>query len=371
MDEFNNKLFFDQKENKTEESLLRLFSQYKMSIENRITQSIPNSGLVGDPKIGDYSINLSTGIFARKFGRWEAPSAAALRSVNLDTMPEINITNICQGPIGSCYLLAAAGSILSLEKGRTYINTIMGNLGENHIWARFWKKENECYKPIIILMKNTLPKFMGNLHASCETTSWFAYLEKAYSILRMSECGKSSYSGLSSGLGGVALKNLYGKDARFFTADKINDIRYILCEDQANRQVPMTVSFKDKFIHISKSTRLQVPYEKDHAYAILNYNPDNDKVQLYNPWGNEAEKNSEWVSLKCIKDKAKNIMVGEQLTPDIFDSQIKDRSNQKLELVYIGLGNEIVKTYIQADHAALNEYGFYPDLEQLPNIFAN
>jgi hypothetical protein len=276
------------------------------SISNRIRQQGKILLQACEPDLGDQSNNLVSGILPNWLGYWKKPQIPLFNNRARYPIGGISIHDIHQGYIGSCYLLSAIASTLNLPTGMAYLSNMIERVNDNYLSVRLFYYEDTIdpeYKPAVILIRDTLPEVILNIatpHAKTFSTTWFAYLEKAYSVLRMAQDEKtySAYSNVAGGYGYCVYQNIYGVHGTLGT-DQI-DIKALIDNILPNLdKFPLTVSFKKKFTHQG------INYHHPHAYAVTDYinRAGKESIQLFNPWGVRDKHNFSYIPLNILIDQ--------------------------------------------------------------------
>lgn len=203
----------------------------------------------------------------------------------------ISYTDIHQGMVGDCYLLAALGT-LAQQSPSTIRNMFIDN-GDNTFTVRFYHDG----VPHFVTVDRFLPIWgdgddsspyasFGTDKDDATNELWVALVEKAY--VQLSESGwigqndVNSYSAITEGYSVAPMVHLTGWDARLAIATD-----------------PSTIPFtSDQIINKLNSGKLLALGSADapaisnivgnHAYAVVGYDATTGKFKLFNPWNNGA-----------------------------------------------------------------------------------
>lgn len=99
-----------------------------------------------------------------------------------------NPSEICQGNIGDCYLLAALLSITDHPKGADFINCMIVDLKNNHVLVRLF---DDNLKPILYELDKTILQHLSPLPnqqpspRNRHKAPWVYIIEKAYAAHRL------------------------------------------------------------------------------------------------------------------------------------------------------------------------------------------
>uniref|UniRef100_A0A672FYZ3 Calpain 9 n=1 Tax=Salarias fasciatus TaxID=181472 RepID=A0A672FYZ3_SALFA len=210
-------------------------------------------------------------------------------------------TDICQGQLGDCWLLAAIAS-LTLKKDAMN-RVIPRDQDFDHRYAgifhfRFWQHN----KWLDVVVDDRLPTVRNNLimlHSASNNEFWSALLEKAYAKMH------GSYESLKGGSTMEAMEDFTGGVGEMYETKKAPDNLFATMKKALDRGSMMGCS-----IDISSSAESEAKTAtglvKGHAYSItgleeVTYRGRKVKlIRIRNPWGQVewngpwSDKSSEW-----------------------------------------------------------------------------
>ncbi|XP_073912998.1 calpain-9 isoform X3 [Castor canadensis] len=230
-------------------------------------------------------------------------------------------TDICQGELGDCWLLAAIASLTLNEKALARVvpqdqSFGLGYAGIFHF--QFWQHSEW----LDVVIDDRLPTFRDRLvflHSADHNEFWSALLEKAYAKLN------GSYEALKGGSAIEAMEDFTGGVAENFqTRDAPEDFYQILGKAlKRGSLLGCSIDIRD-----AADSEARTPFGliKGHAYTVTGIDQvdfQGQKVELIrvrNPWG-QVEWNGSWSDRMALKDFKMHFDKVEicNLTPDALE----------------------------------------------------
>lgn len=199
-------------------------------------------------------------------------------------------TDITQGNISDCYLLASLAEIAQHEPA-TLVNMFVVN-GDGTYTVKFFNTLQTAYVTIdsylpVDAAGRLIYAGVGKLASDPANELWVALAEKAYAQLNemgwarqfLKGSGENAYTSLGGGYAYAVLAQVTGKATTAFTTTLI-PTNFALFVDAYNQGKMIAFS--------SKAAPTSPDVVKNHAYAVISYDAENQTITMFNPWGIQA-----------------------------------------------------------------------------------
>ncbi|KAG8123604.1 hypothetical protein E2320_019027, partial [Naja naja] len=230
-------------------------------------------------------------------------------------------TDICQGDLGDCWLLAAIASLTLNEKVLARVIPPNQDFGPDYAGIfhfQFWQY-NEW---LDVVIDDRLPTFKDRLvflHSADLNEFWSALLEKAYAKLN------GSYEALKGGSSIEAMEDFTGGVGETFEVKTAPKNFYELLQRALKRSSLVGCSI-DITNAAESEARTTTGLIKGHAYSVtgideVNYRGQTVRlIRVRNPWG-QVEWNGAWSDKMKFEDFLSNFEKVEicNLTPDALE----------------------------------------------------
>nr|XP_021504472.1 calpain-9 isoform X2 [Meriones unguiculatus] len=230
-------------------------------------------------------------------------------------------TDICQGELGDCWLLAAIASLTLNQKALARVVPQDQGFGSGYAGIfhfQFWQHSEW----LDVVIDDRLPTFRDRLvflHSADHNEFWSALLEKAYAKLN------GSYEALKGGSTIEAMEDFTGGVAETFQTREAPEDLYEILEKALRRGSLLGCSI-DVLNASESEARTPFGLIKGHAYTVTGLDQvtvQGQRIQLIrvrNPWG-QVEWNGRWSDRMAFEDFKTHFDKLEvcNLTPDALE----------------------------------------------------
>ncbi|XP_027260644.1 calpain-9 isoform X3 [Cricetulus griseus] len=236
-------------------------------------------------------------------------------------------TDICQGELGDCWLLAAIASLTLNQKALARVVPQDQDFGSGYAGIfhfQFWQHSEW----LDVVIDDRLPTFRDRLvflHSADHNEFWSALLEKAYAKLN------GSYEALKGGSTIEAMEDFTGGVAETFQIRDAPEDLYGILEKALKRGSLLGCSID---IQNASESEARTPFGliKGHAYTVTGLDQVNFQgrkiklIRVRNPWG-QVEWNGRWSDRMAFEDFKTHFDKVEicNLTPDALEDNALHR----------------------------------------------
>lgn len=213
--------------------------------------------------------------YQSKFSRAEQKLSKSVPYLFTDRVPHLN--SIRQGKIGDCYLIATIGSLVN-SRPQVIRRLIVSNPNGSY-------SVSFAGQPPIAVARPSDGE-LATYGQSIDGGIWLNVIEKAYATLKFesnpAEDEDAMYQGICGGRSGGIIKLLTGHTSRRISFKKVHSGKKL-------REALRAALSQNRIVTTSITTTTADGARRGHVLAVLDYNPSNDSVTLWNPWGTTAK----------------------------------------------------------------------------------
>ncbi len=215
------------------------------------------------------------------------------------SLDSISPTDIEQGKIGDCYLLAPLASMAGTPKGREKIASMIKDNGINTNGSHTYTVSFPGAPDRPITVSAPTESELAYYAAASKGGYWPAVLEKAYGTYLNNESWfpstnpQDAADGGSAFNAGIEILSEDGLETKSFEDLSDAEIAVIVRSNLASGK-PLTVSSLGTWGSLiggaNEMERLGLP--RNHEFGITGFDEKTGKVTLYNPWGSNEPENA-------------------------------------------------------------------------------
>jgi len=211
-------------------------------------------------------------------------------------------TDMHQGNLGDCYLIAALGSLA--QSSPAVIQNMLIDNGDNTWTVRFYASGTPDYVTVDRMLPTDSSGNLvyANVNASATSPNnelWIPVVEKAYAEWNETgkegrDCQNSYYPSIASGWPGDVYTQILGHGTQYYTFPGFVGNGYM----PGTKQTMIDAISSNKAVTIGTYQAGNGLYAP-HAYMVLGYTMATDTFQLFNPWGFDHPGPLTWTQLSA------------------------------------------------------------------------
>jgi Calpain family cysteine protease len=270
---------------------------YVQNLASKVVNGDPaNADYLGKP-LGNLAVGSSAGQLEALVGKWflgtDHPAVNASGLTYMYTSGSLfgpngpQYTNVVQGEVNDCYLMAALGAT-AVNSPQAISSAFIDN-GDGTCTVRFYDNGVAQYVTVDRYLPATTAKKlwyagMGWSVSNTANVLWVPLLEKAFAELAASgwsqpSAAANSYAAIGEGWEGTALTELTGKSASWSTISNTTTSLNSIVSTFQSGQMVMLDSNPTTASNIVSS----------HIYVMIGYASSTKTFTLYNPWGSQIQ----------------------------------------------------------------------------------